>query len=639
MTPPHPFRRVLLHVAVLCVVLVAATVWAYRDIVTHEFLLFDDNEYVTEHPMIRRGLGWEAVVYVFTQPHHATWHPLTGLSHLLDVTLFGLSAPAHLAVNLAWHCANAVLLFTLWWRLLGTWTVAFWIAAAFALHPLHVESVAWVSERKDVLSTFFALAAIHTYVTWVRQPQELWWVATAVFFALGLLAKPMVVTLPLLLLLMDFWPLGRVPQTGSAWARWWPLAREKTLLWVFALGATVVTLAVQSARGAVEPLAASPVSYRLANALVAYALYLRDTVWPLGLAVFYPRRPLGWAESLAAAGLLAGISTVAWKIRRQAPWALVGWLWYLVCIAPVSGLLQAGDQARADRFTYLALTGIFLWAGGEARRWAAQRPLRVAIAGFAAVATVAGWTVLTDVQVRHWKNTETLFRHALAVTRENHVAHANLGAYLLRQGRTADALVHLHEAVRLRPFDALARLNLGVAAASQGKWEEAIQHYRSLLAVRPDHVSGNFNLALALLQVGQRSEARARLEAALRVDPQHAKARVVLGDLLQENGELEQAVRSYRQALAADPDLLPAHVQLARALEREGKIDEALAHYREATRLAPSDPRTWFNLAAALHDAGRTGPAREAFLQARAVAERIGDREVAERARQALGEP
>ncbi|GIW43550.1 MAG: O-GlcNAc transferase [Candidatus Binatia bacterium] len=622
----------------LGLVLATATLWAYADLRTHEFLLYDDNEYVSEHPVIRRGLSWEGIVYVFTQPHHATWHPLTGLSHLLDVTLFGLSAPAHLAVNLAFHIANALLLFALWWRLLDSAAVSFWIAAAFALHPLHVESVAWVSERKDVLSTCLALLATHAYVGWVRQPTGWRWWSVAGWYVAALLAKPMVVTLPLLLLLLDFWPLRRTQAQRPWFEQWWRLAREKTALFVLAFAFGVITIAAQTSRGAVEPLAASPLSFRLANACLAYALYLRDLVWPLGLAVFYPRRAVSGTELALAISVLAATTTIAWVWRRRCPWLWVGWLWYVIALAPVAGLVQAGDQARADRFTYLALTGIFVAVGWQTREWVARGRWAARGSCVAGMVLIGWWSARTAVQVRYWRNTETLFRHALEVTENNHVAHANLGADLLRQGRVDEAFFHLDRALAIRPYDPLARLSLGAAYAARGQWNEALDNYRQVLAVRPNHVSANFNAALVLMEIGQRDAARQHLEVALREDPHHSKAWVALGRILLDSNERDPAIAAYRRALEIDPRSVAAHAQLAVALEQAGNTEEALVHYREVTRLVPQDARAWFNLAAALRDAQRLAQAKEAFAQALAVAERTGEREVAARVREALGQ-
>ncbi len=616
--------------------LVLVTAWTYRDLRIHDFLLYDDNEYVVEHPVIRKGVTWEGLVYVFTQPHHATWHPLTGLSHLVDVSLFGLSAPAHLAVNLAWHCANAVLLFLLGRQLLGSIGASFWIAGAFALHPLHVESVAWVAERKDVLSTFFALVALLAYVDFVRSGRRRSWRMMYAAYAAALLAKPMVVTLPLLLLLLDVWPLERVPLGQSSATEWRRLVQEKLPWFALAFVVGLATIATQAARGAVEPLEASPLSFRIGNACIAYVLYLRDTLWPARLAVFYPRQSLTLDEFAPAAALLAGMTAVAWICRLRYPWMWVGWLWYLLTIAPVSGILQVGDQARADRFTYLSLTGIFLMVACLVRAWAKGKPVRQLLAFVVGAAVLALWALLTASQTRHWRNTETLFRRALQVTEGNHVAHANLGAYLLRQGRTEEALEHLHHAIALRPHDPLARLNLGVAAANRGRWQEAATHYRALLAANPKHVSANFNLALVLLELGQPEAARHHLNVALEEDPRHSKARVLLGNLLLEAGDTQAAIAAYRAAIAIDPSSLAAHAQLAMALERTGDVDRALDHYREVTRLAPNDPRAWFNLAAALRDAKKATQARQAFAQALALAEQAGDLEVSNRAREAL---
>ncbi len=614
---------------------------AYHDLARHEFLNFDDNEYVSEHPIVRRGLSWEGLVWAFTRYHHASWHPLTSLSHLLDCSLFGLHAPAHLAVNLLLHVANVWLLFRVLQEGTAAWWASLWVAAAFGLHPLHVESVAWVSERKDVLSTFFALLSSWAYVRYTRRQKLGWYWPALGAFAAALLSKSMVVTLPILWLLFDFWPLGRAPWSLRQPHRraWQGLVLEKVPFLLAALAVGVITLSTQRAAGAMEPLEASPLGARLANFTVAYVSYIRDLVWPFGLAVFYPRQALSNHLVASCALLLLGITGGACLWARSHPHFAVGWFWYAFSLLPVSGLVQVGDQARADRFTYLPLVGVFLALAFAARQWAGgdgNRRLLCAAAG--STLLVFGWLPRTAQQVQVWRNTETLFRHALAVTTNNHVAHANLGAFLLERGRRQEARQHLEAALRLRPLMPLARLSLGALEAREGNLDAAIRHYRAVLLHDPEHVSANFNMALALRALGERDAALEHVRRALAVDPTHAKASVLWGDLLAERGDLKGAQAAYRQALRYQPRLAAAHNQLAMVLEAAGHQDEALVHYQRVVELAPDDPRAHYNLAAALRDAGHEAQARARFEAALGLAEQRGDEQVARDARAALAQ-
>lgn len=630
-----PSRRVVL--GFFGVVLL--TLAAYRDIAQHEFLNYDDNEYVTEHPVIRRGLHWEGLLWAVTHFHHATWHPLTTLSHMLDCSVFGLDAPAHLRVNLFLHLANTGLLFWLFYRTTGAPGPSLWIAGAFALHPLHVESVAWVAERKDVLSTLFGLLSSLAYVRYAWEPTRGRYVAALLCFVLALLSKPMVVTLPLLWLLLDWWPLRRVPAAQrDMWSRWRFLVFEKLPFLLCSLVIGLVTIATQQRAGALEPLAESPLPERLSTAAVALVAYLRDCLWPARLAVFYPRQPIALVSVAGSLALLGSLTALAIRYRHRAPYVFVGWLWYLFGILPVSGLIQVGDQARADRFTYLPLVGIFLAVAFLVREWARAGRLRQRGVVVVAAAILLVWTCVSANQVEVWRNSQTLFRHALRVTQANHVAHANLGADLLSRGSLREARQHLHAALRLRPALPLALISLGVLEEREGNLDVAADLYQRVLALNPNHVTGNFNLALLLRARGDREAALRHVQRAIEVDASHAKAQVLLGDLLWERGDADGAITAYRRAIAGRPDLVAAHNQLALALEGSGRREEAIEFYRNVVRLAPEDPRAHFNLGAALKDLGHAPEAEASFQMALTLAEAQGAANIARAAREALAD-
>jgi len=584
----------------LAAALVAATLVVYAPVWRHDFVRFDDPEYVTENPWVRRGVTADGVRWAFASAHSANWHPLTWLSHMLDCQLWGLRAGPHHATNVLLHAASSVILLGVLIDMTGAvWRSAL-VAFLFALHPLHVESVAWVAERKDVLAGLCWILTLAAYVRYARRPGFGTYTAVVASFVMGLLAKPMVVTLPFVLLLLDVWPLRRVADRSALR----PLVVEKLPLVALAAAASVVTFIVQRGAGAMSSFESHPVSTRAANALVSYAAYLGKTAWPTGLAVFYPYREgvPPWQLG-AAATVLALVSLVA----TRAPYLLVGWLWYLGTLVPVIGLVKVGEQAMADRFTYLPLVGVFVMvAWGVPEMLRAQDGRRLVAVGAAAVAACA---VVSAVQLGYWRDSETLFRRALAVTHDNVLAHTNLGTVLATSGRIDEAIGHYEAALRIRPDDAKTHTNLGMALAAKGDRAAAIAEYRSALAVRPDYAVAHYDLGLALAETGRLDDAIAEYATAIRVDPDYAKAHANLGWALAEQGKLPEAVVQYREALRIDPDLAVTHNNLAVALERLDHGDEALVHYAEAARLVPEEPRTHYNLAAALAGRGRVDEA------------------------------
>jgi tetratricopeptide (TPR) repeat protein len=601
--------------------LVLVTVVLYAPVRTHEFLNYDDNEYVTEHPHVPNGLTWAGVRWALTGVHQATWHPLTSLSHLLDVELFGLDAGAHLLVNVALHAlASAVLFLTLAAMTGARWPSA-WVAAVFAWHPLHVESVAWVSERKDVLSGLCWMLTLAAHLRFARQPTWGRWAAVVAIFAAGLLAKPMLVTLPFVLLLLDWWPLGRLRDRATAIA----LVREKLPLFALAAAVSVLTVVAQRSAGALAAtLASTPLAYRAGNAAISYVTYLWKTVWPTGLAVFYPAPAhLSAWDALGAALVLVSISVAVAVAWRRRPFLAVGWLWFLGTLVPVIGLVRQGDQAMADRFTYLPAIGLYVmvaWGAlsvpGLRRNGALRTAGPGAMLATAAAATLVALLVVTAAQIPHWQNSLALFSHAVAVTRDNHVAHSNLGIALTERGRHDEAMAHYARAVAIAPGYAKAHLNLGRALARAGRGPEAEAEYAEAVRLDPGSAVAAYNLGLARAERGALDAAIAEYRRALAIEPRYAKAANNLGWALAAKGDASAAVAAYERALAIDPALVAAHNNLAVTLADLGRMDEAIQHATAAVTLAPTEPRAHANRGALLAQAGRTTDAIPAFREA-----------------------
>jgi hypothetical protein len=471
---------------VLALLLSVATLAVFARVIGFEFVNYDDPLYVSANLHVQEGLTLEGVRWAFTTFNAANWHPLTWISLMLDASIGGPDPRLFNLTNLILHLANTLLLFFFLERITGRPRRSAVAAALFAIHPLHVESVAWVAERKDVLSTLFLLLTLLAYAGWVKRPGPVRRFAVVLLFALGLLAKPMLVTLPVLLLLLDAWPLRR----KEPWRR---LVLEKAPLGAMSIATGVVTFVAQRHSGTMGSLAGYPLGVRIANAIVATATYLGQAIWPTRLAVFYPHPGASLAASMVAgsAVVLAALTFWTIRVRRSRPYLLFGWAWYLVTLAPVVGIVQVGWQARADRYTYLPLIGIFLgvvWALAD--RFADRPALLSSLAG--AVLVMLG--IGAFVQAGWWRDSETLFRHALAVTDDNAVAHNNLGTALLRRRLLSEAEGHFAEAVHINPLYAEAHSNLGVALGRQGKIGEAILEFERALELQPDYPDARRNL-------------------------------------------------------------------------------------------------------------------------------------------------
>jgi tetratricopeptide (TPR) repeat protein len=625
---------------IVCLFLIVATLAVFWQLSNHEFVDFDDDTYVSENSHVQTGLTKEGIVWAFTTTHANFWHPLTWLSYMLDCQLFGLDPGMHHLSNLLLHMANSILLFLVFRRMTGAlWCSAF-VAALFALHPLHVESVAWVSQRKDTLSTFFWMLTMWSYVWYVERPGVNRYLLVLLFFILGLMAKPMLVTLPFVLLLLDYWPFGRFqlgqsngfisnlsnPQKRSVALR---LVWEKIPLFVIAGASSIVAVLAQQSGGAIGSLDKYPVSLRIANALVSYVSYIGKMIWPHHLALPYPHPGAIPSWQVVGAGLLlvcVSVLVVLWA--RKYPYLAVGWLWYLGTLVPVSGLVQVGSHAMGDRYTYVPLIGLFVviaWGVSDLLpRWRYRNVVLAVSTGIVlSVLMTKSW-----VQIRYWQNTMTLFKHTLSVTANNVKAHNNLGIALLRQGRLDEAFAHFAEALRMSPNNAALYYNLGLALLRQENFKEAIVHYFKAVEINPNLVEAHRDLGTALSRQGRFKEAIEHFSEALRIQPSNPDLHTSLGNLLLRQGRLDEAIAQlnkgnlnraighFAESLRMKPDNAMAHNNMGNALARQGNLDEAVVHYSEALRIRSDDENVHYNLGFVLKRQERFKEAIEHFSEA-----------------------
>ena len=599
----------------LSVALVAVTVGVFAPVRHFSFVSWDDPLYVSENPVVSQGLTPGGVAWALTSPGRFYWHPVTWLSHMVDVQIFGIQSGLHHVTNLVLHVAGTLLLFWVLRRMTGQGGRSALVAALFAVHPLHVESVAWIAERKDVLSGVFWMLTLWAYMDYVRIPGGARYAALVVFFALGLMSKPTLVTLPLVLLLLDIWPLGRTGMahaTSGSGASRQPapkvavdrLVVEKIPLFALSIACGIVTFVTQSQVGAVQNLETVPAGERLSNAVVSSATYVGMALWPSRLAAFYPFRPIAGWWVLCCALILAGVSYAAVRLRGRWPYLMVGWFWYLVTLLPVIGLIQVGSQSMGDRFTYLSLIGLlitFAWGAGDLLASLRVHRLLVGASALAVVATCAG---AARAQVGYWKDSETLWRRAVDVVPNNDLAHANLGLVLAAAGRLDEALAHFSEAVRIvgtpdprtgtgrgtppPEYAALLHNQLGLLLGRQARWKEATVHFREVARLRPDS----------------------------------AEAHHALGQVLASDGHLDEAIRESREAIRLEPGRAELHGDFASVLYRAGDLAGAMVELGEAVRLNPVDRSAakWhYNLAAMLNESGRTAEAIRELESALAI--------------------
>jgi protein O-mannosyl-transferase len=581
--------------ALICLALALATIGVYWRVGYFDFVNFDDPDYVTENTAVKSGLSFSGIVWAFTHVYASNWHPLTWISHMLDCQLFKLNPRGPHLVNVFFHTCNAIFLFLLLHRLTrAQWSSAF-VAAVFALHPLHVESVAWISERKDVLSAFFGLLSLLFYVAYVNEAKAgnpkakiKFWLALGLF-ALGLLAKPMLVTLPFLALLLDFWPLQRVENSGyrTFFTRnFGKLIAEKWPWFVLVVGSCVATLIAQ--RHATVTTKTFPLGWRLVNVIEAYYWYVEKTFWPTKLAVFYPLdqvRPI--VPFIIAALVVTIVTIVAVANIRRWPYVFTGWFWFLGSLVPVIGIVQVGAQAMADRYSYVPMVGILIAFVWGTHGFLVHSPGKVKVAGAVAAAVLVLLAITTELQIRYWKNSITLFSRDLSVTRANGTALVNLGMAFLGLGRNEDAVNMYRLAVEINPDDAKFHNDFAVALVEDGKKADALPQYQQAVQLEPSNAKYQNNLATALLRAGDGKGAMDHYRAAIRLDPKFAEPYSNLGALLYMGHEYGEAALQYSEAIRLSPTNSGIRFNAGLAYLKAHRGEDAKAQFNEAARLRP----------------------------------------------------
>ena len=643
-TPPR--ERLLLLLLVGVVLLTFSPAGAY------EFVNVDDDLYVTENERVRGGMSWENVRWAMTTMEAAFWHPLTWWSHMLDWEVYGENAGGHHVTNVVLHGVNVVLLYGVLWRMTGgVWSSAM-VAGLFGLHPLNVESVAWVAERKNVLSTLFWLMTMWGYVGYVRKGGVWRYGCVLGWFVLGLMAKPMLVTLPCVLLLLDYWPLGRWGEGKERRERWKRLVWEKVPMLGVVGVVSVWAVQAQAKAGALSGLEGLPVGVRLGNAVVAYGEYLRKMVWPMDLAVFYPHA----GESLEVwkvvmwGVVLMGITGGVWKWGEKYGYLRVGWLWYVGTLVPVSGLVQVGGHGLADRYAYVPLIGVFVmvvWGMAEIAR---RRPWSRGWIVLASLLVLAALSVGTRTQLYYWSSTRSLFDQALRVTSNNYVAHRMIGTDLMKKGRRQEAIQSFRESIRAGPRypDAYSKLgaalleqeqldeaerlfsdaleinqnawealnNLGIVQLKRGELTEATRLFTRVIELDPGYSGGYSNLGLTLAGQGRFSEAVSQYARALRITPDFYDAHNNLGVALMEMGEMQGASVHLARAVAIDPHLAEARTNLGLAIAKQGRTEEAARHFSLAVQIQPDFAQAYYYLALAWTEQGRLPEAMTLYREA-----------------------
>lgn len=571
---------------IILLALAIVTLITYGQVVGHQFIFLDDGAYIKDNPVVNRGLTLAGLGWAFTAFYAGNWHPLTWIAHMVDSQLFGMNAGGHLFMNALIHAANACLVFWVLRRMTNAkWPSAF-VAVVFALHPLHVESVAWAAERKDTLSTFFGLLSLLAYVRYAEFPSGRRYALTAFMLVLGLMSKPMLVTWPFVMLLLDYWPLKRM---SCEWSVIRPLLREKLPFLGIVAVSCVVTLFAQSHEGAVRTFGEVSFALRLSNALVSYAKYLLLTFWPRDLAVWYPLPLSGipaW-QIIGAALLLVGITAFCLYQRKVRPYLIVGWLWFLGTLVPVIGLVQVGNQAMADRYYYIPSIGLFIalvfGLVDATKALRVSRPFGIALASGSLLILAA----LTFWEIGRWRDSVTLFEHTLAVTPPNLVIEYNLGHVMSEQGRYQEAALHFGKAVDIQPDFYQGLFNMGIMLSRQGRIADAVDYYRRALGVRPDSARAHMELGVALTKQSRNELAEEELRRALELAPQDAEIRTALGIVLAQLGRISDAIDQYHEALRLNPDSANAHTNLGLVLLASGRARESISEFEAALRLKP----------------------------------------------------
>ncbi len=601
-----------LRLVLISVVLVMVTTALYWPVQSFDFVNYDDDVIVKDNRQIRDGLSKDGLLWAFTTFDHGNWHPLTWVSHMADVEVYGLNASGHHRTSALIHAAASLLLFLVLAGMTRSVEASGLVAALFAIHPLHVESVAWVAERKDVLSGFFWVLTMGAYAWYVRQPTAMRYLLVVLSFTMGLLSKPMVVTLPFVLMLLDYWPLQRLPDARSVFDRWMSrggtaihgviarLVIEKFPLFLLSAGISVLTLVAQKEVGAVWSVDKMPIDVRLANALVSYAEYIRKTLWPVGLAVLYPHQgmPEAWKIGVSAL-LLASVTALAIRNMRKMPFLLVGWLWYLGTLVPVIGIVQVGSQAMADRYTYIPLVGLFIAAVWGAKRIIAEWPRWKKPFTVSSLAVLSILMILARTQVESWQSSLTLFEQALAATEVNPLAHHNIGAFYLDQNNCRKAVPHFLEAIRVKQNYAYPYHGLGVCASRQTPPTGALYFFGKALEIDPRMTRALTDRGVFHMKHGKFDLAMNDFGQALRIKPDHDAAHANMGLIYLSQGKLAYAEYHLNEARRLNPDSAEVLNNLGLLRLQQGKTEDALAYFHKAWTQKPDDPSIGQNFAIA----------------------------------------
>jgi tetratricopeptide (TPR) repeat protein len=560
----------------ICVFLILSTFALYWPVHNYTFIHYDDATYVAHNPNVNTGLSRQNIKWAFNIGYASNWHPLTWLSHMLDCQLYGDAPGAHHLTNVMFHIANTLLLFIVLQRMTkALWASAF-VAALFALHPLHIESVAWIAERKDVLSTFFWMLTMLAYVRYTERPVLSRYIVTLLLFALGLMAKPMLVTLPFILLLLDYWPMGRFSRKKIS-----GLVIEKVPLLVLSVLSSIITVIAQRGGGSVVSAEALSLKVRLGNAVVSYIAYIAKMFWPARLAILYPHP--GVAPPIATVilyvTLLLFLSVGFLYAAGRYGFLIVGWLWYIVTLVPIIGIVQVGGQGMADRYTYVPLTGLFIIITWTIREIVRKYPFLKIFSAFATTVILVALSLCSLVQLTHWRDSYTLFKHSIDVTDNNYAIYGNFGNLFREAGQIDEAINYYNKSLQIKHDNHIVYNSLGCALAEKGKTEEAIICFQKAIELtkdkrlrsnpRPGFAEAHHNLANLLRQQGRQEEAIEHFRIFLKIRPDDARAHFNLGVLLQKQGKTDFAIESFRRALEIDPGFEKARIELNAALENQ----------------------------------------------------------------------
>jgi Flp pilus assembly protein TadD len=606
------------HKELLVALLLAAAVLAvYWPVQNFNFIEFDDSAYITDNIHIKTESSHDALIWAFQDIHTGYWHPLTWISHVIDYRLYRLNAGGHHWTSVLFHMANTIILLMVFYRMTGAlWKSAF-VAGCFALHPMHVESVAWVAERKDVLSTFFLFLTIGCYLNYLNKRNLARYCLMLICYSLSLLSKPMVVTLPFVLLLLDYWPLKRFGIENFRWDTAWHLIREKIPLFLLSILVIGITLVAAAKKSNMLPFDILPVTSRIANALVAYGRYLQKAFFPADMSVFYPYAfDISWPVVVSIGLSLLIASGLMIMYIKRFPYLIVGWLWFLGVLLPAIGLVQSGAQAMADRYTYVSYIGLSVMIAWGVPDLLSGIRFRKRLMAVMAVATLSVLVILSWIQIQYWQNSGTLFQRAIEVTGRNFLAEATLGAYLIRQGKYEEAQIRLHKALEINPnYDRIYNY-LGITLVHQRRFDEALEQYGKALAINSTNPDVHFNIGGAYYAMGKTGEAVREFRTTVALQRDHMEGRRNLALILSMQGKTDEAIGHYREMLKLKPNDADTLNDIGVALARKGAFGQAEKYFMEAFHINPKNPDISVNMGIALVAQGRWPEAVRHFEEA-----------------------